>query len=71
MTVRLLSGPAKTMSRGSSPTRSVRVTLGDSAPPLRSTIETLSERWLTTQTVSSPATATATGSRPTITELTC
>ena len=41
-------GPAKTMSRGSSPTSSVRTTRGGVAPT--STMLTLSERWFTTHT---------------------
>ncbi|TMA57360.1 MAG: hypothetical protein E6J75_07815 [Deltaproteobacteria bacterium] len=62
--------PANTMSRGSSPTSSVRTTRErvTSAGSI-STMLTLSERWFTTQASVRPArfvrTATATGSRPT------
>ena len=59
-------GPAKTTSRGSSPTSSVRTTRGGSAAT--STTLTLSERWLTTHTSPSVRAATATGSRPTGTD---
>ena len=59
-------GPAKTMSRGSSPTSSVRTTRGGSAPT--STMLTLSDRWLTTHTSPSVRAATATGSSPTGTD---
>jgi hypothetical protein len=55
--------PAKTMSRGSSPTSSVRVTCGGTAA--RSTMLTLSERWFTTHTSVFDRAATATGSSPT------
>ena len=55
---RALPGPAKTTSRGSSPTSSVRTT----APVDGFTTRTLSERWLTTQTSVALRTATATGS---------
>src|SRR3989344_1283944 len=58
----LAGEPAKTMSRGSSPTSKVRTTRG---VPCRLTTLTLSERWLTTQTSLALRTATATGSRPT------
>src|ERR1044071_1949721 len=58
--------PANTMSRGSSPTSSVRVTCGT---PLSVTMLTLSDRWLTTQTSVLLRAATATGSRPTGTRL--
>ena len=54
--------PAKTMSRGSSPTSRVRATCG---VPVRVTTLTLSERWFTTQTSLALRAATATGSRPT------
>src|SRR3954470_23707422 len=54
--------PANTMSRGSSPTSSVRVTCG---VPVSVTTLTLSDRWLTTQTSVLLRAATATGSRPT------
>ena len=54
--------PAKTMSRGSSPTSRVRTTRG---APSRLTTLTLSDRWLTTQISLSVRAATATGSRPT------
>src|SRR5579859_2310931 len=54
--------PANTMSRGSSPTSSVRVTCG---VPVSVTMLTLSDRWLTTQTSELVRAATATGSRPT------
>src|SRR5439155_714185 len=70
MKARLPPGPANTMSRGSSPTRSVRTTRG--GLELTSTMLTLSERWLTTQTCRpSPWAAAATGSRPTGTEPEC
>ena len=52
--------PAKTMSRGSSPTSSVRTTRAGEA--VTSTMLTLSERWLTTQTIPLGAAATAAGS---------
>src|SRR5262245_6530951 len=58
--------PANTMSRGSSPTSSVRETRGGVAA--RSTMLTLSERWFTTQTSVFERTAIATGSMPTGTE---
>src|SRR4051812_26178627 len=61
---RFFDGPAKTMSRGSSPTHSVRVTRGADGL-LTSTTLTLSDRWFTTQTSSSERAATATGSSPT------
>src|SRR3954468_3414958 len=54
--------PANTMSRGSSPTSSVRVTCG---VPDSVTTLTLSDRWLTTQTSVLLRAATATGSSPT------
>ena len=54
--------PANTMSRGSSPTSSVRATCG---VPDSVTTLTLSERWFTTQTSPLSRAATATGSRPT------
>ena len=57
------------MSRGSSPTSSVRVTCGGLAPT--STMLMLSERWFTTQTSLFERAATATGSSPTGTEPTC
>ena len=60
----VLPGPANTMSRGSSPTSSVRTTR-PCGRRLSSTTLTLSERWLTTQTSLSLRAATATGSRPT------
>src|SRR5262245_22629342 len=66
MKARLPPGPAKTMSRGSSQTSSVRVTRGGVVPT--STIETESERWLTTHTSELERAATARGSRPTGTE---
>ncbi len=66
MNARLWPGPAKTRSRGSSPTSSVRTTLGGLADT--STTLTLSDRWFTTHTSSSLRAATATGSRPTGTE---
>ena len=70
MKARLPPGPANTMSRGSSPTRSVRTTRG--GLELTSTMLTLSERWLTTQTCTpSPWAAAAIGSRPTGTEPEC
>src|SRR4030095_6000685 len=55
--------PANTMSRGSSPTSSVRDTRGGVLA--RSTMLTLSERWLTTHTSLLLRAATATGSMPT------
>ena len=58
----LAGEPAKTTSRGSSPTSRVRTTRG---VPLRLTTLTLSDRWLTTQTSVLLRAATATGSRPT------
>ena len=70
MKARLPPLPAKTMSHGSSPTRSVRFTRErvTSAGSI-STMLMLSERWFTTQTSVLPAplvrAATATGSRPT------
>ena len=67
MKARERSGPAKTMSRGSSPTRSVRWTKPPLAPVSFTTLM-LSERWFTTQTSSLVRAATATGSRPTGTE---
>jgi len=63
MKARFPEAPAKTMSRGSSPTSSVRTTRGGEAE--RSTMLTLSERWLTTHTSSFVRAATATGSIPT------
>jgi hypothetical protein len=66
MKARLPPGPAKTRSRGSSPTSSVRTTRGGLADT--STTLTLSDRWFTTHTSSSLRAATATGSRPTGTE---
>jgi hypothetical protein len=65
---RSVSPPAKTISRGSSPTYSVRTTRGGLV--VTSTILTLSERWLTTQTWPLLLTPTATGSRPTATDST-
>ena len=66
MKARSRAVPAKTMSRGSSPTSSVRtVRAGDVE---RSTIETLSDRWFTTQTSLVVRAATATGSSPTGTD---
>src|SRR5262245_27027492 len=62
-------GPANTMSRGSSPTSSVRTTLGGS--DATSTTLTLSERRFTTQTSPGERTATATGSKPTGTAARC
>ena len=52
------------MSRGSSPTRRVRVTRG-AAGSVTSTTLTLSDRWFTTQTSVLLRAATAAGSRPT------
>ena len=69
MKARLPPEPANTMSRGSSPTRSVRVTRGGTEPT--STMLTLSERWFTTHTSPLVRAATATGSRPTGTESAC
>ena len=69
MKARLPPGPAKTMSRGSSPTSSVRVTRGGSADT--STMLTLSDRLFTTQTSFADRAATATGSMPTGTEARC
>ena len=66
MKARVPPVPAKTMSRGSSPTSSVRTTRGGVAPT--STTLTLSERWFTTQTSLFDRAATATGSRPTGTD---
>ena len=66
MKARLLPGPAKTMSRGSSPTRRVRTTRGGSEPT--STMLTLSDKWFTTQTSLALRAATATGSIPTGTD---
>src|SRR5262245_42063488 len=63
MNARPAPGPANTMSRGSSPTSSVRTTRGGS--DATSTTLTLSDRWLTTQTSPDERAATATGSRPT------
>ena len=57
------------MSRGSSPTSSVRTTRG--GLDATSTTLTLSERWFTTQTSVSLRAATATGSRPTGTDAAC
>ncbi len=68
MKARVPPGPPKTMSLGSSPTRSVRTTCGGVV--LVSTTLTLSETWLTTQTSVLVRAATATGSTPTYTELT-
>src|ERR1017187_9097682 len=58
----LAGEPAKTMSRGSSPTSRVRTTCG---VPVRLTMLTLSESRLVTQTSVLVRTATATGSSPT------
>src|SRR3954470_21508003 len=58
--------PANTMSPGSSPTSSVRTTRGGACAT--STMLTLSDTWLTTQTSPSLRTATATGSIPTLPE---
>src|SRR5262245_28590770 len=66
MKARLPPVLANTMSRGSSPTRSVRVTRGGLLPTSTMLIE--SERWLTTQTSVLERAATATGSSPTGTE---
>ena len=66
MKARSPPAPAKTMSRGSSPTSRVRVTRGGLAPT--STMLTLSERWLTTHTSVLLRAATATGSMPTSTD---
>ena len=68
MKARLFHGPAKTMSRGSSPTSSVRTTEPARPSALCRTMLTLSDRWLTTQTSSSLRAATATGSSPTGTD---
>jgi hypothetical protein len=66
------SGPANTMSRGSSPTSRVRTTRPRGpSPRRRSTMLTLSERWFTTHTSVFERAATATGSRPTGMESTC
>ncbi len=62
-------GPANTMSRGSSPTSSVRRTCGGVLAT--STMLTLSESWFTTHTSPLVRAATATGSRPTGTEPVC
>ena len=59
----------KAMSRGSSPTSSVRLTLA-SCGTVTSTMLTLSDRWLTTQTSVRLRTATATGSSPVTTDAT-
>ena len=53
------------MSRGSSPTSSVRTTAPTGPLEASSTTLTLSDRWLTTQTSVSLRAATATGSSPT------
>ncbi len=66
MKARVPPGPANTMSRGSSQSSSVRVTRGGVVPT--STMETESDRWLTTQTSVSERAATAIGSSPTGTE---
>ena len=66
MKARFPPGPANTMSRGSSPTSSVRTTRGGVADT--STMLTLSERWFTTQTSPALRIATDTGSRPTGTD---
>ena len=66
MNARPRSAPANTMSRGSSPTSSVRSTRG--VPSSRTTL-TESERWFTTHTSFALRSATATGSRPTETLL--
>src|SRR5271169_3981028 len=66
MKARVPPSPPKTMSLGSSPTRSVRATCGGLV--LTSTMLTLSETWLTTQTSLLVRAATATGSSPTYTE---
>jgi hypothetical protein len=63
MNARVPPVPANTMSRGSSPTISVRTTRGGICE--RSTTLTLSERWLTTHTSELVRAATATGSMPT------
>jgi hypothetical protein len=57
---------ATTMSPGASPTSSVRTTRGGVA--VRSTMLTLSDRWLTTQASPGLRSATAIGSRPTGTD---
>src|SRR5450631_747662 len=66
MKARVPPAPPKTMSLGSSPTRSVRATCGGVV--LTSTMLTLSETWLTTHTSVLLRAATATGSTPTDTE---
>ena len=66
MNARLPPVPAKTMSRGSSPTSNVCVTRGGLAPT--STTLTLSDRWFTTHTSVFERAATAIGSRPTGTD---
>ena len=66
MKARWRFAPANTMSRGSSPTSSVRTTRGGLA--LTSTMLTLSDKWFTTHTSAALRTATATGSTPTGTE---
>ena len=60
--------PAKTISRGSSPTSKVRTTWG---VPTSETMLMLSDMWLTTQTSVLLRAATATGSRPTGTWAVC
>ena len=69
MKARDLAGPANTMSRGSSPTSSVRFTVGGLAAT--STMLTRSESRFTTHTSPFDRAATATGSRPTGTEPVC
>ncbi len=69
MNARVPPVPANTMSRGSSPTSSVRVTRAGLAD--RSTMLTLSERWFTTHTSVFVRAATATGSKPTGIEASC
>ena len=63
------AAPAKTTSRGSSPTQSVSTSRSVPASSRRTL--TLSETWFTTQTRPSGATFTATGSRPTRTAPAC
>ncbi len=70
MKARVPPGPAKTMSRGSSPTSSVRVTRAVARfAGSTSTMLTLSDRWFTTHASTRPPdsarVATATGSSPT------
>ena len=68
MNARSRLAPAKTMSRGSSPTQIVCTTCGTAA--LTSTTLTLSDRWFTTHARPAGPIATAMGSRPTRTDAT-